>query len=74
MAVENTLERDGLDGVLESFAPTQPDWEIPTPRVKKSTPLPAELAVMSVVGLLGLGLLELVSRKGDDTPVRSKNG
>ena len=44
------------------------------PRVKKSAPLPAELAVMSVVGLLGLGLLELVSRKGDDTPVRSKNG
>ncbi len=73
-AGEDTLERDGLDDVLESFAPTQPDWEIPTPQVKKSAPLLAELAVMSVVGLLGLGLLELISRKGDDAPVRSKNG
>ena len=35
MEVENTFERDALDGVLESFAPTQPDWEPPTPRVKK---------------------------------------
>ena len=61
MVVENALERDGLDGVLESFAPTQPDWELPTPRRKKRTPLLVELAVMSAVGLLGLGLLELVS-------------
>ena len=74
MEVENTFERDALDGVLESFAPTQPDWEPPTPRVKKRTPLLVELAVMSAVGLLALGLLELVSRKSDDAPVRSENG
>ena len=74
LAGENIHERDGLDGVLESFAPTQPDWEIPTPQVKARARLPAELAVMSVVGLLGLGLFELVSRQGDDSQVRSKNG
>ena len=73
--MENTLERDALDGVLESFAPTQPDWEPPTPRVKKEHLYWLKLAVMSVVGLLALGLLELVvSRKSDDAPVRSENG
>ena len=72
--MENTFERDALDGVLESFAPTQPDWETPDPAREKRTPLLVELAVMSVVGLLALGLLELVSRKSDDAPVRSENG
>ena len=74
MEVENPFERDRLDDVLEPYAPTQPDWEIPTRLVKKRTPLLVELAVVSAVGLLGLGLLELISPKSDDASVRSENG
>ena len=57
-------EGESLHGILESFAPSQPRWDLEAPLQRKEMPLRLKFVLLSGAALLAFGMLRYVrSRK-----------
>ena len=59
---EEIQDGEMWDGVLESFAPPRPPWNIEIPQRKKDAPSGVTFVAIAV-GLLGIGLAYLIQWK-----------